>query len=466
MQNKYFIGYAKESFDGTPLSYGVDLCEEAPEDHVIDVADPGLYVDIQITGRLDDPVALDELNEFLSEHNLTLQNNSTSTPVYASEESINAAFEDTMAATETGLKDKIKNVFTKAELKHSQKTMSGASQHWRQNEKVLLECIVNQKFQKPMLTEVEAARYFVSDNPDPAAHTLYVCYQKGGENGAKDGNIERNYGEVEQQLKPGEEGTKKEQEAIVKVVKFIRNICKTSEIVGYTLDQKTADRWASSLNGFNVNSGGLSLTDPSQEFDQMWKSLKDSSAKLRLLTSFLGNNRSRIGAEVIRTLALERDLKRSWLWEALQYVLKDPTMKFLDVVCSALNKNEALREEIMGRKPRFEGLDFGNTTQFSVIKAALGTVEAAKLHKKGLGWLSVDEMKRIYREKDEFRNAKPAGKTTVRAERSATTPEQAAASLTNLPPEQLATMMKLLSGTKEGQRALANVIATINGGKK
>ena len=212
---------------------------------------------------------------------------------FASEESINAAFEDTAAATETGFKDAVKNVFTKQAVRQSENVLQNLKSKWNANTELLQLCIDRQQFKKSLLTDVEAGRYFAASVNDPLVTELYVCYQTQGKKGG--GN--RMYGAVAQEMKPEYQGTKLEEQAIVRIVKGIRGFCKPDEIAGYTLDKKTAERWKTSfaepgvsdepVEGENVelDGGSSSMT----QFEESWASAKDPLSRIKLLVRYLGD---------------------------------------------------------------------------------------------------------------------------------------------------------------------------------
>lgn len=469
MQNKYFIGYAKESFDGTPLSYGVDVCDN-PDDHIVDVSDPGLYVDIQITGRLDNPIDLAELNGFLQRHNLSMNSlNQSKEQTFASEESINAAFEAEAAATETGFMDAIRNTHAGLSVKSSQNALKNLESSWGANLENLQDCTLHMRFKKSAITDVEAARYLAAKCEDAVVSKIFVCYQTRG----KKGDGIREYGEVAQEMKPEWQGTDEEKKAIVRILKNLRSFCKPGEVVGYTLKKEDAESWKNSLKEDGVSDEAGSDTDDisiggtsiaKTQFEESWAKAKDPLSRAKLLVRYLGDKRERIDDNIIRDMATISALKTSWSWQALQYVLGSDDMKFLSSVYAAIKNDRNLRETLLSYTTGFKGLDFGNTTQFAVIKAAIGTADLAKLYDKKSGWKSIDDMKKIYKEKNAFRNSPPEGAAATRRTRRGQSVDTIADNISGLNEEQIAQMIRTLSDTPEGNRALQNILGSIGGG--
>ena len=468
---QYFIGYAKESIDGT-TTYGVDVCDEKPEDHVIDVSDPGIYIDVHVQGRLDDPISLLSLGDFLKEHNLGNLTNYIQKPTpCASEEAIESAFEDTESATEAGFKDAVKNIFAKQSLNNSERETGNLKPKWNANLAELDKAINTGVFKQASLTDIEAARCLAAAYTE-GVDKMYVCYQTH----IKKGTSERQYKEIAQQVTRDDAGTDKERDKLVLIVKDIRAQCNGKEIAGYTFDLNQAKKWENSLSDDAITEGGSPdvdadgevSTDVPEDLETRWKSAKSVRERLILLQRYLkgleGFDASKVADDVLIGIANKTNFKDSWAWKALSYVIANK-QGFDAGVYKAINESTEMQKELFGGKSglRIDGLDFGKQTQFAVIRAALGTEFVAKLYKKNQKkWIDGAAMATLYKENNKFTDARAESARRRQADRNTESPAGVADTLAGMSADQLSAMLAELAG--KNPEKLKQILAAI--GKK
>lgn len=366
--NQKFICYAKESFDGKPVDYGVEFYEgeEAPN---IDVTTPDIVLVVLLEGKMSNPFDVQQLTDWCDEHDLELVDDDV--PFYETPE-YQQSFES-MSATEA-------NPFSRLATKFRMRGSSSADQLddiFKRNTESIENSIKSKTMKSTPMSEEDAVAYYINyllaNNPDnPPPYYVLVA-----------GETTRSSADITQgvPLSPllqsagmgavvsNSQAVEKERQklSLDAANKMLSNIkrarFKDSIIVGYTFVQSV-------VNDFKQEASpdsDYTLQNTPQELNEAW-SEATSAVRYQILKSLMKDG----GVTELPTPVVEALLKSKAPFNSL---LGRITLSQLKIgkgidekVVQALSRSQNLQTTF--DRYSIEGVDFSTPNQVAIINFA------------------------------------------------------------------------------------------------